>query len=322
MDREPNQENARRLTPEERAARVKKLKQKRRVRLAIVITAFLLLLALIISPIVLFFVLRVKDFALEGISPYHGYEIIEASGVTEGKSLIFLSVDKIEENIEKTLPYTDDVEVTRKFPDTLVIRYGETSKAFAFQLSGSSYALTDSNLKVLEHASEVPEGLTLIKGATPVKYDTGEVMSFAVNEDGEEISTDRTFSLVLEITKSVAENSMKDVNLIDVSSVNDIYLIYQGRLVLRLGESSDISSKLSLGQRVIADEDKIDPMQSATVNLTIPKKAYVNPADPEDIKELVIYNGGEWEEPERVDPEESTEPDTEESTEKAENEDE
>ena len=69
MDREPNQENARRLTPEERAARVKKLKQKRRVRLAIVITAFLLLLALIISPIVLFFVLRVKDFALEGI-PY------------------------------------------------------------------------------------------------------------------------------------------------------------------------------------------------------------------------------------------------------------
>ena len=63
-------------------------------------------------------------------------------------------------------------------------------------------------------------------------------------------------------------------------------------------------------------------MQSATVNLTIPKKAYVNPADPEDIKELVIYNGGEWEEPERVDPEESIEPDTEESTEKAENEDE
>ena len=313
MDRENNQENARRLTPEERAARVKKLKQKRRFRLAIVVTAFLLLLALIISPIVLFFVLRVKNFSLEGISPYHGYEIIEASGVTEGKSLIFLNVDKVKENIEKTLPYTDNVEVTRKFPDTLVIRYGETTKAFAFQLSGSSYVLTDSNLKVLEHASEVPEGLTLIKGAVPVSFEAGEVMAFSKNENGE--TTDRTFSLVLEITKAVAENSMKDVNLIDVSSVNDIYLIYQERLVLRLGESSDLSSKLSLGQRVIVDEDKIDPMQSATINLTIPKKAYVNPDDPGDIKELVIYSGGEWEEPETKPVEDSSTEETEENDE-------
>lgn len=318
MDRETNQDNVRRLTPEERAERVKKLKRKRKVRLAIVITAFLLLLALIISPIVLFFVLRVKNFALEGISPYHGYEIIEASGVTEGKSLIFLNVDKVKENIEKTLPYTDKVEVTRKFPDTLIIRYGETTKAFAFQISGGSYVLTDSNLKVLEQASEVPEGLTLIKGAVPQKYATGEVMSFASANEGEEETTDRTFSLVLEITKAVAENEMTDVNLIDVSSVNDIYLIYQERLVLRLGEASELSSKLSLGQRVIIDEDKIDPIQSATINLTIPKKAYVNPDDAEDIKELVIYNGGEWEEPERLPLEESTE----ETSEESENEDE
>lgn len=310
MDREQNQENARRLTPEERAERVKKLKQKRRFRLAIVITAFLLLLALIISPIVLFFVLRVNNFALEGISPYHGYEIIEASGVEEGDSLIFISVDKIKENIEKNLPYTDNVEVTRKFPDTVIIRYGETTKAFAFQISGGSYVLTDSNLKVLEQASEVPEGLTLIKGATPVKFATGEVMAFATEEEGNEATADRTFSLVLEITKAVAENSMTDVNLIDISSVNDIYLIYQERLVLRLGESSDISAKLSLGQRVILDEDKIDPLQSATVNLTIPKKAYVNPDDPEDIKELVIYNGGEWEEKETLPSEEKTEEST------------
>jgi len=326
MDREINRENVRRLTPEERAARVKKLKRKRRVRLAIVITAFLLLMTLIISPIVLFFVLRVKNFALEGISPYHGYQIIEASGVTEGKSLIFLNVDKVKETIEKSLPYTDNVEVTRKFPDTLIIRYGETTKAFAFQISGGSYVLTDSNLKVLEQASEVPEGLTLIKGASPSKYTTGEIMSFAATEDGEEETTDRTFSLVLEITKAVAENEMMDVNLIDVSSVNDIYLIYQERLVLRLGESSDLSSKLSLGQRVILDEDKIDPIQSATINLTIPKKAYVNPADAEEIKELVIYNGGEWEEPESLpleeNSEENDEKNTEETTEKPKNEDE
>ena len=70
--------------------------------------------------------------------------------------------------------------------------------------------------------------------------------------------------------------------------------------MLRLGEPSDLASKISLGNRVIADEDKIDPAQSATINLTIAKKAYVNPSDPDDIKELVIYNGGKWKEREEL----------------------
>lgn len=295
MDRETNRGQERRLTPEERAARVKKLKRKRRVRLTIVVSAFILLLAIIVSPIVMFFVFRVNNFVVEGTSPYNQKQIIKASGIEQGKSLIFVDVEEVKASIEKLLPYTDKVEVTKKLPDSIVIRYGETTKEFAIQLSGGTYALTDSNLKVLEMVSDVPEGITLIQGAVPVSFDTGEVISFAKKSEDDEEATDKTFSLILEITKAVAENSMKDINLIDVSSVNDIYFIYQERLVLRLGESSDLASKISLGQRVIADEDKIDSAQCATVNLTIAKKAYVNPANPEDIKELVIYNGGEWE---------------------------
>ena len=255
----------------------------------------MLLLVLIVSPIVMFFVFRVNNFIVEGTSPYNQKQIIAASGVEQGKSLVFVDVEDVKAAIEKNLPYTDKVTVTKKLPDSLVIRYGETSKAFAVQLSGGTYVLTDSNLKVLEMSSDVPEGITLIQGAVPAEFETGEIMSFAKkSEDGEE-TEDKTFSLILEITKAVAENSMKDINLIDVSSINDIYFIYQERLVLRLGEATNLASKISLGQRVIADEDKIDASQCATVNLTIAKKAYVNPADPEDIKELVIYNGGKWE---------------------------
>lgn len=296
MDREINREQSGRLTPEERAARVKKLKRKRRTRLAIVVSAFVLMLALIVSPIVIFFVFRVNNFIVEGVSPYHEDEIVTASGIEQGKSLIFLNVDEVKAAIEKKLPYTDDVEVTKKLPDSVVIRYGETTKAFAVELSGGSYAVADSNLKVLELSSGVPEGLTVIQGASPVKFEIGEKMSFVAENKGDTETNDKTFSLILEITKAVAENEMKDINIIDVSSVNDIYFIYQERLVLRLGESSNLASKISLAQRVIADEDKIDSTQYAVINLTIAKKAYVNPSDPEDIKELVLYNGGEWDE--------------------------
>lgn len=297
MDRETYPEQGRRLTPEERAIRVKKLKKKRRIRLAIVVAAFAVLLALIISPIVLFAAFRVKTFVVEGTSPYSKEQIIEASGIGQGKSLIFANLAEATAAVEKNLPYTDDVVITKKLPSSIVIRYGETTKAFAIQLMGGTYALTNSELKVLELASDVPEGITLISGATPVKAETGSIVSFvSEGEDSEEETGDKTLSLILEITGAVAENQMENINLIDVSSRADIYLIYEGRMVLRLGDSSDLASKLSLGQRVIVDENKIDPTQYCTVNLTVAKKAYVNPSDPEDIKEIVLYNGGEWEE--------------------------
>ena len=299
MDREINQ-GQRRLTPEERAERVKKLKKKRRLRLAIVIAAFALMLAIIISPIILFAAFRVKNFVVEGTSPYAKEEIISASEIELGKSLVFIDVDEVAATIEKNLPYTDEVVITKKLPSSIVIRYGETTKAFAFELNAGTYALTDSNLKVLELSATVPEGVTLIKGAVPVSAETGIVMSFTDKDEAadDETHKDKIFDLVLEISKAVAENGMEDINLIDVSVRNDIYMIYQERMVLSLGDSADIASKLSLGHRVIIDENKIDPSQFATIDLTIAKKAYVNPSDPEDIKELVIYNGGEWKEPE------------------------
>ena len=273
----------RRLTPEERAIRVKNLKRKRRFRLAIVATAFILLLCLIVSPIIVFAVFRVKTFKVEGASPYTSEQIISASGIQQGKSLIFADLDEAAASIEKTLPYTDNVKLTKKLPSGIIIRLEETSAGFAVEMSGGMYALTNSELKVLELSGEVPEGTAVITGAVPVKAEAGSIISFSAEEE------DKTLSLIKQITRSVAENGMEDINLIDVSEKNNIYLIYQGRIVMQLGDSSDLASKLSLGQRVISQENTIDPAQFGTVNLTVAKKAYFNPSDFNDVSELVKY---------------------------------
>lgn len=283
MDREMQPGAQRRLTPEERAIRVKNLKRKRRFRLAIVATAFILLLCLIVSPIIVFAVFRVKTFKVEGASPYTSEQIISASGIQQGKSLIFADLDEAAASIEKTLPYTDNVKLTKKLPNGIIIRLEETSAGFAVEMSGGMYALTNSELKVLELSGEVPEGTAVITGAVPVKAEAGSIISFSAEEE------DKTLSLIKQITRSVAENGMEDINLIDVSEKNNIYLIYQGRIVMQLGDSSDLASKLSLGQRVISQENTIDPAQFGTVNLTVAKKAYFNPSDFNDVSELVKY---------------------------------
>lgn len=301
MDRGTNQGMSRQLTPEEREIRKRKLKRKKNFRIAIVVTGFLLIISLIVSPIIIFAAFRVKNFTIEGKAPYTNEEVIAASGIQQGKSLILADIDKASANIEKVLPYTDNVVITKKLPSSIIIRLESTEKAYAIALSNGTYAMLDKNLKVLEYAPEIPEGTTIIKGALPVKSEVGGTLAFAnepTDKKDENQSGDRILSLILEITKAVADNGMKDIDLIDVSSSSNLHLIYQKRIVLNLGDSSDISAKLSLGQRVIAEEDTISLTQSGTVNLTVAKKAYFNPSDPEDIKELVLFNGGEWEEDE------------------------
>lgn len=300
MDREINQGQPRRLTPEEREIRNRKLKRKKRIRLAIVITGFMLVISLIVCPVVLFALFRVNSFAVEGVSPYSKEEIIAASGIEKGKSLILLDIDEVKAAIEKNLPYTDEVVIKRKLPDTVVIRYGETSKSYAVQASGA-YALTDSRLKVLELMSDVPEGITLIKGVVPVKAEIGTVLSFATEKEedkDEEQVSDRTLDIVLRVLSAIPEEEAVNVNMIDFSSINNIYLIYKERVVMRFGESTDIEPRIDLGFRSLAVEIGIDPSVTGIITSTIPKEASFNPHDPDDIKELVLYNGGEWEEPE------------------------
>lgn len=285
MDRDYHQGAGRRLTPEERAIRAKMLKRKRNFRLAIVIIGFFLALSIIISPILLFTVFRVKTFTVEGTGVYSNEEIIAASGIGLGKSLLFADLDEASENIEKTLPYTDEVRITKKLPSGIIIRFEETSRAFAVEISSGMYALTNSNLKVLELTGELPEDVAVITGAVPVKSQVGETLSFAADDDG----TDLTSSLITKIAAAVEQSGMEDIDLVSVASRSDIYMIYQGRIVLRFGDSTDIESKISLGAKVLDKENTIDPSQCGTVDLTIVKKAYFNPSDFDDIEELVEY---------------------------------
>ena len=292
MNMENNQQgNTRRLTPEEREIRIKQLKRKRNIRKAIVVIGFLLILSLIASPILILTLFRVKSFTVEGASAYTNEEIISASGIVTGKNLLFANLDEAADNIEKLLPYTDEVKLTKKLPDEIIIRYETTEKAFAIGMSNGLYALTDSNLKVLEITGQRPSGVALIVGAVPCKAEAGEIAAFETVEDGEkeEEFVDETLSLLLEITGAIAENGTKDINLINVSERNDIYLIYQGRIVLNLGNSSDLSSKLSLGTKVINSENTIDPFQFGAINLTVVTEAVFNPSDMKDVPEVMYY---------------------------------
>ncbi|MBP3696533.1 MAG: FtsQ-type POTRA domain-containing protein [Clostridia bacterium] len=282
MDRE--EINGGRLTPEERRERVKKLKRKRKIRLAIVVGGFASVFLLLISTVVLSFVFRVRNFIVEGDTLYSNEEIVAASGIENGKSLFFADLDSAKVNIETKLPYTVNVQLTRKLPDKIIIRLESTDKAYAVEKSEGLYAITNRDFKVLEISGVIPEGVVPVIGATPETAEPGQPLSFV--DDGED---DATLELIRNISSAIANAELDDVNLISIRSRSNVYLIYQERVVMRLGDSSDADKKIELGKRAVESQDELDGVQVGIINLTVAKKAYFKPSDIKDIPEFDEY---------------------------------
>lgn len=278
--------NGGRLTPEERRERVRQLKRKRRFRLAIVIGGFTLAFCLfIIVPVLFLAVFRVDTFVIEGETLYSDKEIVAASGILQGKSLFFADLDEARVGIETKLPYTNNVKITRKLPDKIIIRLESTDKAYAIEKSEGIYAITNRDFKVLEISGIIPENVVPVIGATPKTAEPGKPLSFI---DGAE-KTDATLALIRSISAAIAEENFEDVNLISIRSRSNVYLIYQERIVMRLGDSSDAAKKIELGKSAIESQDKLDGVQVGVINLTVAKKAYFKPSDIKDIPEFEEY---------------------------------
>lgn len=282
MDREDI--NGGRLTPEERRERVKKLKRKRKIRLAIVIGGFVLALCVLLSPVIAFAVFRVESFIVEGETLYTNEEIIAASGIAQGKSLFFADLDEAKVSIETKLPYTNNVTLARKMPNKIIIRLESTDKAYAVEKSEGLYAITNRDFKVLEIAGVVPEGVIPVVGATPKTAEPGKPLSFV---DGEE--TDATLSLLRNLSAAIAGAKLDEVNLVSIRSRSNVYLIYQERIVMRLGDSTDADKKIELGKSAVESQDKLEGVQVGIINLTVAKKAFFKPSDIKDIPEFDEY---------------------------------
>lgn len=283
------------LTPEEKAARRKRAQRKRKLRLAIVVIGFILVIGTVVGGITSLFVFRVKSFSFESESTiYERQEIAEASGITVNKSLIFIDLDEVEESIERALPFLKNVEITKRFPTELVIRFEESGMAYAVEVSSGTYAITNDEFKVLSISGVIPEGVVPVRGQTPVKKDVGEAIAFvAQNEEDKDADPveDKVLDVLSAIASTVAEKDFEGVTAINLSSLYDIYIIYQDRILIELGDSQNIESKADFFIRAIEEENMIDNTKTGIMDFTIPETAYFCPADIRDIPELAEHLG-------------------------------
>ena len=270
-----------RPSPEERRKKIKKIKRKRRFRLAVVTLAALLVLSVILSPVFMFAVFRVKSYSVTGETHYSKEEIIESCPVEIGKSLVLVDLEKAQAVIEEKLPYVKKATLKRSLPSTLSISVTQASEKYTIY-SGKSgnYLILSETFKILGVSHEAKEGLTVIKGALPEETEAGKQLRFvkAAKKD-EPAVNDKILSTLEEVAYALVASGIEDVTRIDITSVSDIKVLYQDRLILEIGSVSDADGKLELAAQVIEKEDELNPEQKGTIDLTISKKAYVNPGE-------------------------------------------
>lgn len=271
----------------------KKARRKRRIRIAIVfspVVIFVFLVAFLISS---FTVFRVQSFDLKGSSRYTADEIIRASEIEKGDSLMWARIKKSEEKISQKLPYISSVTIKRKLPNTLSIEYKE-SKSFYGVCIGGVWVLTDTEFKVVEIRSvDRPSDVSMtVIFPENMTYKPGQVIApkeaeTQTDEDGNVITTGPVgadvYEIYAQLTKAINNSTLKGkITAMDLSTSGAYSLEYAGRITIKLGSINGIADKLKLAAGAIASEESDYPDEYGTLDVSNQGKAYFRPTAKKD----------------------------------------
>lgn len=259
--------------PERDAAERKRNIQKA-FRLTIVIVGFALVLGIIISAVVIFGVFRVRTVSVSGMVNYTNKEIVAASGVKIGDNMMFSDFDKAAKKIAAELPFIGTAEAEKKFPSTVIFKVTPSEATYAYYCaSQKGYIITDENLKILSTSMDVPEGIGVITGnSNPEDTKPGSVLTLV--EDSENAYE---MKLLKVIVRAIKAEGIKGITSIDITDKTDVRIVYENRIMMKLGLGSEINEKINLAAQVLESENAISSTQTGTMDLSLADKAYFKP---------------------------------------------
>lgn len=256
------------LSGDERIVNRTNQRRKRIRRKKIVFRSVLCLLFLIAGVIIsltMFF--NIDTVTVTGDAVYSEGDVITASEVLIGDNLIFLSKSKVSERIVTKLPYVGSVTIKRHLPNGIELQIHKTDAAYAIANNGY-YTLLDKNAKVLENNLEtIGENIVFLSLGEVVSAEPGKTIVLGEPE---------MITKLAQIGKALEQCELVGITSMDLSNIHNIKLIYQGRIILELGETDAtlLQKKLSLGKNAIETQDEENKLYRGQINLTVEGKAY------------------------------------------------
>lgn len=196
------------------------------------VTLILLVSVLLAFVGVSFF--KIETISVSGNSIYTAEQIISAAELEKGDNLLLLSENKLNEKLQKNLPYISGITLEKTLPSTLVVKVKETSEEMCFYTAGLFYT-ANSDGKVLSEVTEQPQELLTISA--------GEGCSFTKGE--KYVCEDVQKSELLERLLDFSKSGKYKVTLVNVSDVYRSYIVIDNNLIIEFGSSSYLEQKMA-----------------------------------------------------------------------------
>ena len=218
----------------------------------------------VLSNTVLF---KCGTIEVSGATRYSADEIIAGSGVKTGDNLLHIDEKKAAESVMNTFAFVDNVQVKKYYPTKIVIEITEAVNWFALVQDGKTNVISRGE-RVL---GELPaDGLVVLKGFEAQSLEVGARLSSAVEAKNK---------VAEEIFNAAEKVGLEKMTEIDITDRFSIKITVDGRIVLNIGSSNQLESKLRVAQALI--EKEIGEDERVSVLLTNPEKVAVESIQPE-----------------------------------------
>ncbi len=225
----------------ERAA----LKRKKRIRRNVLTFALFLIFVLAFVGIYTYSKgAPAAVITVEGESVYTSEEIIAAAELEVGVNMFSLREKNINALVTKALPYIHSVEIDRKLPDKLVLNITPTAEKYLI-VNSDKYICVDSFDKVISDKK--------------IKLDTGKFRVYGLENQSAEIGSafvpseenKGKYELVKSLVAAMENEGVITKAVISVTDRENVKVLYDGKIMIYLGDCSDLEKRIALACKVI-----------------------------------------------------------------------
>lgn len=224
-----------------KTTRVERKKRRKRILfnviLLILLTTFLVTFALKSDYF------NISVINIEGNNKLTKETIENASGLITGENIFKIKLRNSEKDIKK-LSYIKDVNIKRKFPNTIVINITEREEVVQLK-NISSYVLVDMEGYVLDFKDTMVENLPILNGFNINVLPSENIFDTEYGEELKNLINDEVHIKIL-----------KKFNEINFESYDNINIILNNGIVIAFGPLDDVKYKLRYLDEILKDVEK------------------------------------------------------------------
>lgn len=250
---------------EKRQEQNKKRKKKNRFRRVLIwmLVAVLIAAVLVVLSLTVFF--KIETITVKGNARYSSDQILAQCTIDKDENLFLADVSKSKETLEQTLPYIYNVDIKRKLPATIELNITECEPSFYITNEDETFLLLDDNLKVLELNAVEKNGIEIKSAGVDSSSLAGQQLK---------VSDENKLECIQKLCSCVNQNHFDKITAVYSNSLTDNYVVYDNRIQFKLGNCSDLETKIYQALASCEKLEASDPNARGTMTVTGGKQIY------------------------------------------------